>query len=80
MYGNSIKIAKKLEAIADDIDNNESYEFDDGAECCFMESISEICRQQYEMILMYVSHLEKEKLKDNELKLFKSCKVGEQGK
>ena len=59
MYENSLKIAKKLEAIADDIDNNESYEFDDNAECCFMESISEICRQQYEMILMYIGQLKK---------------------
>jgi hypothetical protein len=76
MYENSLRIAKELEAIADDIDNNESYEFDDNAECCFMESISEICRQQYEMILMHVRHLKEEKLKENELNLFKACKKG----
>ena len=44
MYENSLRIARQLEAIADNIDNDESYEFDTNAECCFMESISEICR------------------------------------
>jgi len=65
MYENSLRIARQLEAIADNIDNDESYEFDTNAECCFMESISEICRQQYEMILMYIDKLKKSG--DNEL-------------
>jgi len=64
MYENSIRIASKLEAIADEIDNDESFEFDDNAECLFMEMVGDICRQQYEQILMYVGKLKDIQAKD----------------
>jgi len=67
MYENSIRIASKLEAIADEIDNDESFEFDDNAECLFMEMIGDTCRQQYEMVLMYIGHLKEEQLAKNDL-------------
>lgn len=67
MYENSYRIAKKLEAIADEIDSDERFEFDDNAESCFMESVETICREQYEMILMYANHLKEEKLAKNDL-------------
>ena len=50
------EIAKKLNSIADYIDN---YEFDDDAELCFMESIQTICVELYEMCLMYGNKLKK---------------------
>jgi len=56
MYENSYRIAKKLEAIADEIDNG-PFEFDTNEECDFMESVQEICMQTYEMILMYMNKL-----------------------
>jgi hypothetical protein len=64
MYEQSIRIAKKLEAIADEIDNG-NFEFDTNAESDFMDSVRDICMQQYEMILMYVGKLKKSG--DNEL-------------
>ena len=56
MYENSYRIAKKLEAIADEIDNG-PFEFDTNAESDFMDSVEQICREQYEMILMYMNKL-----------------------
>ena len=67
MYENSLRLAKMIEAIADDIDNNESYEFDTNAECLFMEMISDTLRQQYEMILMYVGKLKDCDAKDEQI-------------
>jgi len=71
MYEHSIRIARKLEAIADEIDNDESFEFDDNAECLFMEMIGDTCRQQYEMVLIYICHLKEEQLAKNDLATIK---------
>ncbi len=60
MYENSYRIAKKIEAIADEIDNG-NFEFDTNAESNFMDSVETICRELYEMILMYMNNLKREK-------------------
>jgi len=67
MYENSIRIASKLEAIADEIDHDESFEFDNNAECLFMEMVGDICRLQYEQILMFVGKLKDCDAKDEQI-------------
>jgi len=75
MYENSLRIAKKIEAIADEIDNDERFEFDDNAECLFMEMIGDTLRQHYEMILMYIGKLKDKKLLENDLATIKKSKL-----
>lgn len=61
-YKGIFEVAKKLNNIFDYID---SYEFDDDAELCFMESIQTICVELYEMCLMYGNKLKKLKGGEN---------------